>query len=867
MNRKQEVLTDKEGIALFEGLHKEEKLRVSAEQKGYVTARPNWNYDAATTELHIKLKEGVGAQGVVLVDQNPAPGVKVYLLRSGRNSMVSTTETDGEGKFYFQDLQNEQYQVKAFHEDLGVASSNTFKFEDKAIDLSLALVQEKSLSIRLLDQSGQPLIGENIVLINGFDREGGYSFVTDSDGRYVCNNMIHGNYNVMLNNDLLKADKRFIVVPQTEEVTITAENKDLIELIVTEGQTPYKGSLTAYIETNFFSTPIDIIEPQPGKYFIEVRRRRNNINDFFFLVEAADYAVARVGPFKTRENVGNKIKVNLVKGKGYKVMVKEKLSGNVMPNVVVEIFQGKTLIQSLPTDATGQIFFANLSDDFQVQIEHSGYAKFLFDFKNTGKRELIVDLTKGGTIKGFYEKPPNEESVSTTAFLEPSNESFKIGDDGKFEFINIAPGTYTVRIERILKNGQKKIENDQTALRVEEGQTVELIIKVRTSIEINILKDGSLSNEYGNLYIFNHSNYLYNTNKELRDDLTGINRDTNPTNFTNKDGTIITSNLRPGEYIFEYWYKGQKAFQKSLVLMNQYNNVICKTPFANLSLDVKYETNSKIDKPLVTLYPGEKYKLRDSHLGVSQVCRDGKTNFILMPDTPYYVVVEEDYRYDYQPVVFGPISVESGKTGTYQISLPVGRSCNFKIVDKVSKAPLKDAAYLIQFPNGEVLQRGFKSIWDMHPFANNDGILPIKGWPRENFQLLVSKEGYAFHSLLIDDSHNGQEEFIIELVPESKIQLQFSRFLEAPISVGLLDSTGKMLVKPVEMDIRRKGLSGTYYENITGGSVDFKNLKAGEYYIGYFWNGSDQLLMRQGPYSLEEGKSQTVTSTFQMEGY
>src|SRR5690606_34934020 len=147
------------------------------------------------------------------------------------------------------------------------------------------------------------------------------------------------------------------------------------------------------------------------------------------------------------------------------------------------------------------------------------------------------------------------------------------------------------------------------------------------------------------------------------------------------------------------------------------------------------------------------------------------------------------------------------------------------------------AAYLIQFTNGDILQRGFKSVWDMHPFSNKDGVLPIKGWPRENFHLMVSKEGYEFQSVLIDNTHNGQEEFTIELAPASKIHLQFSRFLEAPISVGLLDGSGKMLVKPVVMDSRRKGQSGAYFQNITGGKIDFTDLKAGEYYIGYFWNG------------------------------
>ncbi len=867
--RRQEVLSDKDGIALFEGLLNEERLRVHVEKKGYASARPNWNYGQSAKELVVKLTEGQGVQGFVQANETPASGVNVYLYRVGnRTNLATTSQTDSEGKFFFHDLQKEQYQVKAFHEDLGVASSGVFKFEDKGIDLALVLVPEVSLSIKLEDQSGQPLAGENIVLANGFEREGGYSFVTDAEGRYVCNNMIHGNYNIMLNNEVLRSDKRFVVVPQQGEFLIKAENKDLIELIVTEGSAPYKGSLTVYLETSFFSSPITLIEPQPGKYFIEVPRRGNrNTNDFFFLVEAADFAVARVGPFRTRESVGNKINVKLLKGKGYKVAVKEKASGNFMPNVLVEILQGKTLVQSLPTDTTGQIFFANLSDQFQIKIEHSGYAKFLHDFSKSDKRELVVELTKGGTIKGYYERPPNEDATNTMAFLEPSGESFKIDSDGKFEFVNVAPGVYTIRIEKTVRGGQRKIEKDQTELRVEEGETVEIIIKSRTSLEINILKDGALSNEFGNLYIFNHSNYLYNTNKELRDDLTGITRDPSPTSFTNRDGTIATSNLRPGEYIIEYLYKGQKVFQKILVLMNQYNHVVCKTPFATLNIDVKYEAGAKVEKPLVTLYPGEKYKLRDSHLGVSQVCQAGKTSFLLMPDTPYYVVVEEDYRYDYQPVVLGPIYVESGKVGSYQVNLPVGRSCQFKVVDKATKAPLKDAAYLIQFMNGDILQRGFKSAWDMHPFTNKNGILPIKGWPSENFYLMVSKEGYEFQSILIDSSHNGHEELTIELEPASKIQLQFSRFLEAPISVGLLDSNGKMLVKPVVMTSRKKGESGSYYQNVTGGKVDFADLKAGDYYVGYFWNGSDQLLMRQGPYKLEVGKTLNVNSTFSMEGY
>lgn len=53
-----------------------------------------------------------------------------------------------------------------------------------------------------------------------------------------------------------------------------------------------------------------------------------------------------------------------------------------------------------------------------------------------------------------------------------------------------------------------------------------------------------------------------------------------------------------------------------------------------------------------------------------------------------------------------------------------------------------------------------------------------------------------------------------------------------------------------------------YYVDIHGGNVVFSDLAAGTYYIGYFFNGSNQLISKQVPFMVVEHEFLVVNSDY-----
>lgn len=328
-----------------------------------------------------------------------------------------------------------------------------------------------------------------------------------------------------------------------------------------------------------------------------------------------------------------------------------------------------------------------------------------------------------------------------------------------------------------------------------------------------------------------------------------------------KNGKSFVKQILPGEYTLIYNSPGV-SLQNNLEVLSQIKNTVeIYIPGSTLTVQVKNAEGAIITNVMITLYSGEKYRQENVFLGNKMVTPgDGKGTYHLMPKVPYCVVIEEDFRFNYQVNVIGPFVLEPGETKKIDYILPYARMLpKIQIVD-TNGNPLPDVGFNFSDESGNFFQRTLKKEWDLYPYSNQDGFLPERGWPIGTFTLIVGKDGFEFREVVIPIDFNSNQLLQIKLQKASSITCNFSQTLPFPISVGVLNKLGDLIQKPIPVANHNKQELTVYFKNITSGSIKFNDLAAGEYYIGYFWNGSNQLISKQGPFPIGVEENLIVTS-------
>lgn len=866
---RQTAVTDDNGFAQLTGLTGNMAIRLNVTEKNYVPFNENWAYDSIEQNSKIiVLVEGAGISGkikfnvlgniiqqeqVLAKNEQIVMGAKVQLYQSGRNYPIAKTDSESDGSYFFENLDSKsekEYYIKAFHREFGSATSATFKFTGKKSDVDLTLLEEKSLNLKLVDSKGEPLPNKNITIMNGVDSEFSLSVMTDEKGEYKFVNLIHGYYYIRLEDDDLKLKNRNIQIP-AGDVTVTAESKNLKKINVTVlGGKAYKGFLKVSVEMHRSSWPMDVITGEDGNYYLEFREE-HPMRFGTFLFEAQGYAVVRMGPYEKAENMPKEFNVELHEGENIKVKVLDDKNNKPMAFISVDIVSGNTKIQSLPTNELGEILFTHVSGNFSIAVKEDGFADYKGEFEGTKIKEITIKLIRGGGLKG--QLTVGKEVANAWISLQPGGINMPLDSSGKFEFFNLLPGEYELSVSRSLKDGKNQMEKIPVRIIIENEKIFEINLddfqKNQTTLDVTVYKDGVITNESGFLNITDR-------------------RGQSVVATTVNNGKHLVERILPGEYLLSYNYQG-KALQKTLgVLPRQSNLVDIYVPGSSLTITVKNEEGDIIPKAMITLYAGEKYRQEDSFLGNQIVTAGtGVGTFLLMPKSPYYFVVEEDFRFNYQVNVIGPIILEAGQATSMEVILPYARKLSKIQVTDNANNPLADVGFIFNDESGNFFQRTLKKEWDLYPYSNKQGFLPENCWPKGNFTLIVGKEGYEFKEILIPADFDPQQPLQIKLNKASSIRCSFPTALSLPISVGVLNRNGVLLQKPIPLSNRKKNELTVYFENITFGSVNFNDLAAGEYYIGFYWNGSSRLISKQGPYKLGVEENLSVTSTLQVSEY
>lgn len=845
----QSATSDTKGLAELTGLSKTMWLQLTVTYSNYITFNERWNFNSEEQNSKIIiLKEGKGVSGKVKFEDKGVSGALVSLLQADKPTPITTMVTGPDGYYLFnrlEDKNNISYVVSAFHGELGVSASAPFKLGEKATTIDLVLVNEKSITVKLVDDKSEPLINKKINIINDLNNDYAFSVVTNEKGEAELFNINRGTYTVILDDSKYRSLPVKATIP-AGVVTLTAKKKNLKKVNITVSDNkPFSGELIVTLERNDW--PIEVTHDEDG-YFVEFN---DSIVFVIVVFHAQGYGNVRLGPYQNAESFPKEFNVHFKPGENFKVKVIDDVDLQPIPYVTVEIIENGKKIEALPTNELGEINFSHLASRFFIQITDKDYAKYVSEFDGSQIKEITVSLMKGGNLKGHLTLP--KEISRARVILEPGTESADIDSSGNFLLSNLVPGEYTISVARTSKDGRTQIEKIPTRIIIEREKTIEIdlddFLKAQTSLEVVVLRNGSNANERGYLNIMDRRRQSVIATEVL-------------------NGKYMVERILPGDYLISYTFQG-RVMQKNLeILPNQINSVEIIVPGSTVTFSVKNKEGIPISKVMVTLYSGNKYKQEDTYLG-NQVITNGlgMGTFTLMPKTPYYFIVEEDFRFNYQINVVGPIILEAGEESKIDYVLPYARKLSkLQVADQNGK-PLSDAGFFFVDEAGNFFQRALLKEWDFFPFSNVDGYLPDNCWPKESFTLVVSKEGYDFKEVVIDADFDPVQLLQIKLNRGSKVVCNFPNKLKSPISVGVLNDKGVLLQKPIPFANRRKNDLMVYYENISSGKVTFNDLAAGTYSIGYFWNGSTRLISKQGPFTVGIGETITIDCALQLDEF
>jgi len=155
-----EVLTDARGRFEIGPLPPGQIVAVVA-KRGLLTSTSSFVLHRSTVEWNFELSRPRRITGQVLLAKAPAAGVAVYLREalSDTPSQELRTTTDGKGRFSFEELAPQGYELVAWHGDRGASVEIRLEKEAESQDVTLELEPATFIQGTVSDEAHQPISG------------------------------------------------------------------------------------------------------------------------------------------------------------------------------------------------------------------------------------------------------------------------------------------------------------------------------------------------------------------------------------------------------------------------------------------------------------------------------------------------------------------------------------------------------------------------------------------------------------------------------------------------------------------------------------------------------------------------------------
>lgn len=473
-NFKSISITDKNGIATLTGLKEKEKIEIKISDKKYSSFNETWAYDHNEKILKtVVINKGYSITGKIKNKGIEIKDAKVLLCQNGYMDYVEKTISEFDGSFTFNNLDKNEYYIKAFHREFGIATSLPFIATDNSLLLELEVIEKISLSIKLIDSNDNPLPNKQINIIHFIDDKLSESKVSNDKGELVFLNLVDGNYRIEINDNKYWINLSSVKIP-SDEIIIKAMLKDSRKVtMLMPGGAYYNGELKITEVGLHFSNSISVIFEKEGVYYLDIHKKKfYGIGEplaYFF--EAPGYAIVKMDPIKFEDSyLPKEFSINLVKGEDCKITVTDSLDNHPISLEMVEVaLSEKIIIQNLITNNKGEVFIPHLNEKIIVKVKANNYAPYENEFDILQSKEIHVKLIKGGELKGHLEM--DKEAKIVRIVLLPEGQQVEVNEDGNFKFNNLMPGDYKIKI---YQDGKEKNFYSPIKVHIENEKTLEI---------------------------------------------------------------------------------------------------------------------------------------------------------------------------------------------------------------------------------------------------------------------------------------------------------------------------------------------------------------------------------------------------------
>lgn len=481
------ILSDENGFAQINNLkaNMDILIQIELEDEDYSYSNHEWKYREAENQsiiirLKSKIKNTNSVMGIIKSGGNAVNEAKISLYtKSGE--CYSTTTSGQDGRFainYYQPIESNtnDFYLIANHPEYGVSKSPYFHFDNKPLNLDLNLIKEKSLNLKIMDSNNTPFSNEKIFLLIG----GNYrNATTDINGEAVLFNLTHGEFKVLLNNNIYKIKNSDNIIIPSEKVTLIVEKKELTKLNISlSNSSSYKGKFDIFIaeENQKFPKKLIPLIDTAGNIFLNLKE--NDLSDYkdkvIFYISAIDYAIAKAGPFNLNDEYPESIDIKLTAGESLKILVTEAKTFLPIKNILIEAYIGHIRIGILPTNNLGEVDFKNLTGKINISIKPENHAEYLNEIDLAEKNFLEINLIKGGSLIGKWKKGNKNEFITFGLFGKIYKNVYIFYDN--FEIKNLNPDEYRINY---IKSDDKSIithKSFENKIIIEEGKTIEIDI-------------------------------------------------------------------------------------------------------------------------------------------------------------------------------------------------------------------------------------------------------------------------------------------------------------------------------------------------------------------------------------------------------
>lgn len=473
----QNEYSDKDGYVKLIGLKKDMILNLKVSHENYVALNENWKFKGRDNlTKNFVLKDGNEINGIVTADGKGVAGADVFLyVYKFKDDLKAHTKTDGKGYYSFSHLFEEgyaDYWIKVFHRKLGVAYKSRFYLADPISVFNFNLINEKSLSFKLVNNNGDSMPNQKFILKCVDANLEKYIGTTNEQGECNIFNLFPGKYLISLEGSEQTLNENNINVPSTNLILVCKPIDYTIINIKIPNNLDYLGLLTDISYSNFEISKINPSKKENGKYSLSKtnnhydigKRYEDDISNFQGIIgcsfgleifdiflEAPGYSAIKVGPFKNFESIPKEIIINLNKGYDLRITVIDSQENKKIENETVEVYFNYYKLRGLPTNENGEVVFNHLIGKNTITINSEKYIPFQTEIDISETKDLLIKLTKVGHIKGQIVIPDEIEVISIELISDESQNKILYGkkpiNTGEVEFNRLIPGDYSIKIK------------------------------------------------------------------------------------------------------------------------------------------------------------------------------------------------------------------------------------------------------------------------------------------------------------------------------------------------------------------------------------------------------------------------------------